>query len=242
MDDSAAILLEKRQGVVWVTLNRPRVLNAYNVQMRDQLHEALDFVDADPEVLAAVFRGAGDRAFCAGADLTEFGSAPSQAIARRVRFERDIWDRFLGITKPLIAAIHGFCFGSGLEIALCCDFRLCSPEAVFGLPEAGLGMVPAAAGTQTLPRHVGVSRALHYLLTGARMDADAARRAGIVTRVVPRDGLFDEAGGLADSLCSLDQGALRLIKETVNRGLDVTLGQGLELERRAALRWMNRVP
>ncbi len=230
------ILLEKADGVAWITLNRPRVLNAYNVRMRDELYQVLDMVEEDPEILIGVFRGAGDRAFCAGADLTEFGSAPSQAIARQVRFERDVWMRLLGITKPLIAAVQGFCLGSGLEIALGCDLRIASPDARFGLPETGLGMIPAAGGTQTMPRAVGRSRAMEALLTGRIMDAEEARGIGLINRVTSHEALFEEAARQARELASLRANVLRLAKEAVNRGVDGGLPQGLEIERRLALR------
>jgi enoyl-CoA hydratase/carnithine racemase len=230
------IMLEKADGVAWITLNRPQVLNVYNVRMRDELYEALGLIEDDSDTLVAILRGAGDRAFCAGADLTEFGEAPSQAIARQVRFERDVWMRLIGITKPLIAAIHGFCLGSGLEIALGCDLRIASPDARFGLPETGLGMIPAAGGTQTMPRAIGPSRAMEALLTGRIMDAGEAQRVGLINRTTPLEGLFDEAAKLAHELASLNGSVLKLAKEAVNRGLDAGLPKGLEIERRLALR------
>ncbi len=236
MSGFETITVERRDGAAWVTLNRPRVLNAYNVRMRDELCEALGLIAEDDEVRVAVFRGAGDRAFCAGADLTEFGTAPSQAIARQVRFERDVWARLLGLRQPLIAAVHGYCLGSGLEIALCCDMRIASADARFGLPETGLGMIPAAGGTQTMPRAVGRALAMDALLTGRTIEAAEAERIGLVNRIVPREALFDEAARLASQLSSLDQEALRLAKEAVTRGLDLPLERGLALEWRLARR------
>ena len=236
MSDFETIIFQQAKGVAWVTLNRPHVLNAYNVKMRDEMFEVLGLIDRDPDILVAIFRGGGEKAFCAGADLTEFGAAPSQAIARQVRFERDVWSRFLGIKKPLIAAVHGFCFGSGMEIVLCCDLRLASEDAQFGLPETGLGMIPAAAGTQTFSRIVGRGQALLSLLTAERMGPEEAYRLGLVTRVVPGDRLFDEAGNLAGDLAAKDQAALRLAKETLNRGMDIPLEGGLEIEKHATLR------
>ncbi|MEE9285885.1 MAG: enoyl-CoA hydratase/isomerase family protein [Dehalococcoidia bacterium] len=229
------ILLESADGVAWVTLNRPQVLNAYNVQMRDELYEVLGLIGRDDEIRVAVFRGAGDRAFCAGADLSEFGTAPSQAIARQVRFERDVWARLLGVPQPIIAAVHGYCLGSGMEIALGCDLRIASRDARFALPEPNLGMIPAAGGTQTLPRVVGKSWALDAQLTGRMMDADEAYRIGLVNRVVERTDLFDEARRLAAQLASYDPAAVRLAKEAVVRGLDAALDRGLETEHRLAL-------
>ncbi len=234
MSGFETILLEKRGAVAWVTLNRPRALNAYNVRMRDELYETLGMLAQDDEVRAVVVRGAGDRAFCAGADLTEFGTAPSQAIARQVRFERDVWARLLGLRQPLIAAVHGYCLGSGLEIALCCDLRLASPEARFGLPETGLGMIPAAGGTITMPRIVGLARAMDALLTGRMMEAAEAEQARLVNRIVPKDMLFDEAERLAQSLAALDAGSVQAAKAAVTSGLDMPLRDGLALERRLA--------
>jgi enoyl-CoA hydratase/carnithine racemase len=117
------LLYEKQDGVAYVTLNRPEALNAYNIQMRDDLYQILSAIKDDDEVLVAIFKGAGKKAFCAGADLSEFLSAPSPVVARQIRFERDVWRLFLKIPQPLIAALHGYVLGSGIEIALCCVLR-----------------------------------------------------------------------------------------------------------------------
>jgi enoyl-CoA hydratase/carnithine racemase len=230
------IILEKSGGVAWVTLNRPRVLNAYNIKMRDELYETLGLIGADRDVRVAVFRGAGEKAFCAGADLTEFGTAPSQAIARQVRFERDVWQRFLSLRQPLIAAIHGYCLGSGIEIALCCDIRIASPEAKFGLPETGLGMIPAAGGTQTMPRIVGLPRAMEALLTGRTMEAAEAKHTGLVNRLSPKEALFADAQRLAEELAALPPAAVAYAKEAVHRGRETSLAIGLDIERSLASR------
>src|SRR4030042_6120639 len=150
-----AIIYEKHNGIGYVTLNRPQVLNIYNLQMRDELYQVLSAIKDDPEVRVAIFKGAGERAFCAGADLSEFLTAPSPVIARQVRWERDIWGQFLSLPQPLIAALHGYVLGSGIEMALCCDIRMAADDARFGLPETGLGIIPAAGGGQTLPRVIG---------------------------------------------------------------------------------------
>ena len=163
------ITLDVDGGVAEIALNRPRVLNAHNMQMRDDLYEALEAVRDDPDVNSVLLRGEGDRAFCTGADLTEFGTAPSRVIARQVRWERDLWGLFLAIDRPIVAALHGFVIGSGVEMALLCDLRIASEDAVFGMPEAALGLIPAAGGTQTLPRTLGAPRALQALLGGERI-------------------------------------------------------------------------
>ena len=144
--------------------------------MRDDLVQALEAVRDDPDTRAVVLSGAGDRGFCAGADLTEFGSAPSPIVARQVRWERDIWGLFLSLRKPTVAALHGHVIGSGVEMALLCDIRIASEDAVFRMPETGLSLVPAAGGTQTLARHAGVGPALAMLL---ERPGDRQRRATI---------------------------------------------------------------
>ena len=224
------LIYEKEGPLAWVTLNRPERLNALNVQMRDDLYEVVGALRDDPGVSVAIFKGAGDRAFCAGADLTEFGTAPSPVVARQVRWERDLWGLLLGLSKPLIAAVHGHCLGSGLELSLTCDLRVASEDARFGLPEVGLGIIPAAGGSQTLPRVTGRPHALHLMLTGETIDAQEAHRLGLVTRVVPKERLHAEAEALARAIAGKDQVVVRAAKEAVTRGLDLSLAQGLALE------------
>ena len=234
MDAFETINYTKADGVGRISLNRPRVLNAYNIEMRDDLYQVLGAVRDDPEVRVAILRGEG-RAFCAGADLTEFGTAPSLAVARQVRWERDVWGSFLSVTKPLVAAIHGYCLGSGVEIALLCDIRIASIDAVFGLPEVSLGMIPAAGGTQTLPRTLGIARALELLLTRRRIGAAEALGMGMVTRMVEREHLEAEANATALRLAQLDPRAVEGVKQAVWQGLDLPLERALELEARLVL-------
>ncbi|MBI2853640.1 MAG: enoyl-CoA hydratase/isomerase family protein [Chloroflexi bacterium] len=230
MSGFETIIFDKRDGVGYITLNRPHKLNAYNMQMRDDLYDVLGAVKDDDEVRVVIFRGAGEKAFCAGADLSEFLTAPSPIVARQVRWERDIWGRLLGVPQPLIAALHGFVFGSGIEIALFCDIRIAAEDARFGLPETTLGIIPAAGGTQTLPRTIGRGRALEMLLTGQQMTAADAFQSGLVNRVVPRETLMVVAEETARKIASYDQAAVRACKEAVVRGLDMSLASGLKLE------------
>lgn len=234
MDAFQTVNYNKADGIAWISLNRPRVLNAYNMEMRDELYQVLGAVRDDPEVRVAVLQGDG-RAFCAGADLTEFGTAPSLAVARQVRWERDVWGAFLSVTKPLVAAIHGYCLGSGVEMALLCDIRVASSDAVFGLPEVSLGMIPAAGGTQTLPRTLGIPRALELLLTRRRIDAAEALRTGLVSRVVDAEALEGEVEATARHIAGLDPGAAQAVKEAVWKGMDLPLERAMELEARLAL-------
>lgn len=236
MDGFETLIYEKRDGIAYVTLNRPESLNVYTIQMRDDLYEILRAIKDDRDVKIGIFSGAGEKAFCAGADLSEFLTAPPPVIARQVRWQRDVWGLFLNIPQPLIAALHGYVLGSGIEIALCCDIRIASEDVRFGLPEAGLGIIPAAGGTQTLPRLIGRGKALEMLLTNRWIDAEEAYRIGLVNHVVPKETLLQEAEEMAKKIASHDPGAVRYAKQAVVKGLDLTLAQGLDLEKRLAAR------
>jgi enoyl-CoA hydratase/carnithine racemase len=215
-------------------LNRPEALNAYNVQMRDELYDALGAIRDDDEVKIGIVKGVGEKAFCAGADLSEFLTAPPPVAARKVRFAKDMWHLFLSIPQPMIAALHGYVLGSGMEIALCCDIRIASPETKFGLPEMGLGIIPAAGGTQTLPRIIGHSRALEMLLTNRWIGADEAYHFGLVNWIVTRNELLQTAEGMARKIASHDSIAVKCAKEAVVRGMDMSFQEGLELEKNLA--------
>ena len=220
------VTFELRDGVAWVTLNRPEVLNALNLQMRDDLWALLDVLELDPEVRVVVFRGAG-QAFCSGADLNDFGTAPSYVESRRGRAERDLWGRIARLDKPLIAAIHGYALGAGLELSLLCDFRIAAAGARLGLPEVGLGYLPTAGGSQTLPRIVGPGRALDLILTGDSVTAERAFELDLLHEVVPGDALQPAAEALARRLASTPVPALRATKRAVLDGLDLDLARGL---------------
>jgi enoyl-CoA hydratase len=234
MSGFETVTYEKRDGIGYVTLNRPQVLNIYNLQMRDELYEILSAISEDAEVKVAILKGAGDRAFCAGADLSDFLTAPTPVIARQVRWERDVWGIFLSVPQPLIAALHGFVLGSGIEMALCCDLRIASEDVRFGLPEASLGIIPAAGGTQTLPRTVGRAKALDMLLAGHWLDAQEALASGLVNCIVNRENLLASAQEMATKIASLSPAAVRYAKEAIVRGSDMSLEEGLDLERRLA--------
>jgi enoyl-CoA hydratase len=197
MNGFEAIIYEKQDGIAYITLNRPKALNTYNIKMRDELYEVLGAIKDDPDVRVVILKAAGEKAFCAGADLTEFLTAPAPVFARQARFERDVWGRFLSVEQPVIAALHGYVLGSGIEMSLCCDIRLASEDARFGLPEPGLGIIPAAGGSQTLPRTIGRAAALEILLSGRWIDAAEALRLKLVNRVLKRPDLLPEAEKLA---------------------------------------------
>ena len=230
----AVLTYEKSDGIAWVTLNRPEVLNALNTAMRDELWQVLHALRDDPDVAVAIFKGAGERAFSAGADISEFGTAPSLIEARRARRERDLWGYMLAIEKPLIAAIHGFTLGAGLELSMCCDLRIAADDARLGLPEVSLAYIPSAGGTQLLPRTVSPGLAMGLILSGDAIDAQEALRIGLVQRVVPRQRLYAEAEALARQLMTRGPLALRYAKAAVTQGLDLPLAEGLALEARLA--------
>src|SRR5262249_51523030 len=171
----ATLRYDTRGAVATVTLDRPEVLNAYNMAMRDDLHAVLAAADADPAIRVLVLRGRGP-AFSTGGDLREFGSAPSPFIARQVRWQRDVWGQLLRLRAITLAAVHSLAVGGGMEMALLCDLCIAAADASFALPETGRGMIPGVAGTQTLPRRVGVGRALGPVLARRRVDAGAAGR------------------------------------------------------------------
>lgn len=233
MGDFETIIFEKRDNLAYICLNRPGALNVYNIKMRDELYEILGAIKADPEIDVAILRGNGEKAFCAGADLSEFLSAPAPVLARKARFDRDVWGLFLSLPQPVVAALHGYVLGSGIEMALCCDIRIAAEDARFGLPEVALGIIPAAGATQTLPRVIGRARALEMLLTGRWIDAREAYRAKLVNRVVPAAELKQSAERMARQIAAKPS-IVRAAKQAVMRGRDLPLSQGLELERRLA--------
>lgn len=225
----ATILFEKQANIATITLNRPRVLNAINVQMRDELWEVFRAIRDDPDVDVVLVRGAGPRAFCAGADLTEFGTAPPPVEARSVRYERDLWGTIAATRQPIVATLHGYVLGAGLELALLCDLRVAAEGAQLGLPDGGLALLPAALGTQTLAHNVAPGLALDLLLRGRSLEAQQAWEAGLVNRVVPPERLDVVSLRLARKLAEWDPMALRLAKEAVVRGEDLPLSLALTL-------------
>lgn len=236
MTESPLLFEKAGNGVAWLTLNRPHALNAMNMAVRDEMWSAMAAVRDDPDIRAVVIRGAGDRAFSSGADISEFGTAPSYVDARRARQERDVWGAMLACTKPLVAAIHGFAFGAGCEMSLLCDIRIASDDATFALPEVTLGYIPSAGGTQTLPRAIPPGIARQMILSGQPIDAAAALRYGLVQRVVPRAQLEDAVANVAARLAAQPEAAVRGAKEAMTRGADLPLEPALRLEAMIATR------
>jgi len=229
----ATVIYEKSRSIAIVTLNRPDKFNAYNVAMRDDLHQTLGAIYDDPEVRAMILMGAG-RAFSSGGDVSEFGSAPSPTIARWVRFRRDVWGLLRKLPIPTLAAVHGFTVGGGLEMALLCDLAIAADDTRICLPESGLGMIPGVAGTQTAARRLGLAWGLDLPITGRWIDAREALAIGLVSEVVPLAKLRGHAIAVAHRTCRLPRESVAIAKLTVWDGLDLPLRDGLALERRRA--------
>lgn len=227
------ITLERDERIVTLTLDRPEVLNAYDRAMRDAIFAALEWLHDAHEVSVLVVRGNG-RAFSTGGDLGEFGTAPSPVRARDIRQQRDVWRLWSTLPCVSLAAVHGHAVGGGLEMALLCDLRVCAHDARLALPETGLGLVPGVGGTQTLPRAIGQGRAAAMLLAGEAIDGRVAARIGLAQWSVPAARLRRTADAIARRVARLDPAIVRAAKACVRRGTDLTLAQGLGLERRLA--------
>jgi len=234
-EPSTTVVLAKRGPVAWLTLNRPAVFNAYNLRMRDELYQALWAVHHDPEVGAMVLAGAGS-AFCTGGDLSEFGHAPSPIVARWVRFRRDVWQLLRSLPVVSIAALHGYAVGGGLEMALLCDFAIAASDTRLSLPETGMGMIPGVAGTQTAPRRLGLGWALDLALTGRWIDANLARRIGLVAEITPPSQLDARVQRLALKLSLIPRQLSAALRCAVWEGLELPMAQALSHERQLAAR------
>jgi len=229
------VIYERRDAVAWVTLNRPERLNAYNVEMRDDLFAALNAVHADPGVRAMILAGAGN-SFSTGGDVSEFGQAPSPSPPDGFRFRRDVWGRLRSMPIPTVAAVHGFTVGGGLEMALLCDLAIAADNTRLCLPETSLGMIPGVAGTQTAPRRLGLGWALDLNITGRWIDANPALFIGFGRRSRAAQGAQPHRP--CDRVRTRTPPArARGDRQAGDLGRnDSSLADGLELEQRLALR------
>jgi enoyl-CoA hydratase/carnithine racemase len=219
-----------RQGVAWLTLNRPDALNAINDEMRQALPAILAEMDTRDDVQVIVMSGAGTRAFCAGADIKEFGREESSVAWRQARAHKHWIAAFDRVRKPTIAAIHGHCLGGGLEIALACDLRIAADDASFGFPETGHGIIPGAGGTQRLTRVLGMGVALDMVLTGEPLDAARALSIGLISRLVPAADLAQSVRMLAARIATRPSLAVQFAKEAIKAGTDLPLEAGMRYE------------
>lgn len=223
------VLVDKQPPVAVVRLNRPEVLNALSPEMLAMLSQALARLDEDDAIRAMVITG-GERAFCAGADIQVMASASPMDILRRNTLEA--WLRIRRLNKPLIAAVNGYAYGGGCELALICDLIVAAENARFAQPEIKLGIMPGAGGTQRLSKAIGPYRAMEMILTGEPLSAQEAFANGLVNRVVPPERCLDEALELARAISARPPVAVRLAREAVRLGVETTLREGLEIERR----------
>ncbi len=223
------ILLETRDRVGLITLNRPQALNALNAQLVSEVNHALDTLEADAHIGCIVLTGS-KKAFAAGADIKEMAELQYPQI-----YVDDLFsdaDRIANRRKPIIAAVSGFALGGGCELAMMCDFILAADNAKFGQPEINLGVLPGMGGTQRLTRAVGKAKAMELCLTGRLMGAEEAERAGLVARIVPQAELVEEALKVAATIASKSIPVGMMVKESVNRAFEVTLSEGVRFERR----------
>ncbi|MGL1833179.1 enoyl-CoA hydratase [Rhodocyclaceae bacterium SMB388] len=224
------IVVETKDRVGLITLNRPKALNALNDALVDEVGQALDVFEADENIGAIVITGS-DKAFAAGADIGAMASFSYMDAYKGDYITRN-WERVKTCRKPVIAAVAGFALGGGCELAMMCDMIIAADTARFGQPEIKLGVLPGAGGTQRLPRAVGKAKAMDMCLTARMMNADEAERAGLVARVVPADKLLDEAMAVATTIAGFSLPVVMMIKESVNRAFESSLNEGLLFERR----------
>jgi enoyl-CoA hydratase len=224
------LVYEKKSSIAYLTINRPKALNALNALTLQEIAAALEDAHSDPEVAGLIVTGTGERAFVAGADIKEVAAISGVTASTYARFGQSVFDRIENLGKPVIAAINGFALGGGCELALACTLRLASTNAKLGLPEVKLGVIPGYGGTQRLPRLVGKGRALQIMLTGDPIDAQEAHRIGLVNEVVEPAALISRAEEILKKIQANGPLAIRLCMEAVNRGLEVSQAQGMALE------------
>ena len=227
---STFVSTERRDAVALVTIDNPP-MNALSAALLDELEAEIDALDADADVRAIVLRGGGDRAFVAGADIKEFPALRETASeGGSARGIQRLGHRMDAADTPFVAAIHGYCLGGGLELAMCCDVRVCADNATLGQPEIQLGLIPGGGGTQRLPRLVGQGRAMFLNLTGDFIDAETAYAWGLVERVVSAAELEDAAVAIADRIASRSPHAVAVLRELARTTRDLPLEEGLRRE------------
>ena len=224
------LIFEKKDGIAYITINRPKALNALNKEVYDDLNPVLDDIAADESVRVVIVTGSGEKSFIAGADIAYMLPMSSPQGKAWGEIGQNTLAKLENLPQPVIAAINGFALGGGCEFCMACDIRIASENALFGQPEVGLGIIPGFAGTQRLPRLVGKGRAKEILLTASNIDAQEAYRIGLVNKVVPLDQLMAEAEKMAKKIMKNAPYAVRLCKEAVNVGMEVDLKTGSQYE------------
>ena len=225
--------LEQKGDVAVVTLCRPKALNALNDQTLSELDQIVCWLERAGEIRGVIVTGEG-RGFAAGADISQmkdYGSREGRSYAGRAQA---LFSRIEKLDKPMLAAVNGYALGGGCELAMACDLRIASEKAVFGQPEASLGLIPCFGGTQRLPRLVGTGIAKELIYTGRQVNAEEAQRIGLVNRVVPHDRLMEEAEAMMEGIAAQAPIAIRCAKQAINWGIQADLETGLELEKELA--------
>jgi enoyl-CoA hydratase len=223
MEDAEVVLYEMRGSIAFVSFNRPKALNALNTEVNLALVEKLARAEQNDEVKVVILTGSGEKAFVAGADIKEMQNLGAVAAREFALNAKKSVDKIYHLKKPVIAAINGFCFGGGLEYALACDFRVASENAKFALPEITLGIISGAAGTQRLPRLIGMGKAKEMIYCGSVITAQEALNLGLVNYVFPRESLITETMAIAEKMTVRSAVALSLAKSAVNRGVETDI-------------------
>jgi enoyl-CoA hydratase/carnithine racemase len=226
----ANVLYEKKDAIAYVTVNRPKVLNALNTPTWKDLRTAFEDARDDTAIRGVILTGAGNKAFIAGADIGELAHVAAFEAEQSSRFGQEVLDLIENLGKPVIAAVNGFALGGGCETAMACTIRLAVDTAKFGQPEVTLGLVPGGGGTQRLPRLVGKGRALQLILSGEMISAQEAYRIGLVNEIVPTADLVTRAEAILKKIASNAPIAVKFALEAANKGLDTSQGEGLLLE------------
>ncbi len=224
------LLTEEKDGVVVLTLNRPGVMNAFNFELLRALTAAIEALRFRRDVRTVIITGAGEKAFCAGADLKERAGLTPVQVREFIHTIRNLFTTIEDLNKPVIAAVNGIALGGGTELALACDIRLAAASASMGLTETRLAIIPGAGGTQRLPRLVGRGKAKELIFTGRRVAADEALAIGLVNRVCPADALLDTCRAMAAEIAQTGPIAIEQAKYAINRGLETDLHTGLAIE------------
>ncbi len=229
--DQPELLRVEREGdLVWLTINRPEVMNCLSFPTLRRMRTQLEELAQDLSVRAVLITGEGEKAFCAGADLKERKSMPAERVPDFVRNIRGLMDDVEALPQPTIAVVNGFAFGGGTELLLACDLRVVSAHAKLGLTEVSLAIIPGAGGTQRLPRLIGKSRAKDLILTGRRLDAEEAERIGLANRIAPEGALRETALEVANSIAANGPVAVRAAKAAIDQGVEMPQEKGLEFE------------
>ncbi|SCB51962.1 enoyl-CoA hydratase [Bradyrhizobium shewense] len=226
----ANVLYEKRGAIAYVTVNRPKVLNALNLPTWLDLRTAFEAAQDDAEVRGVILTGAGDKAFIAGADISALAQATAIDAERSSRLGQQVLDLIENLGKPVVAAINGFALGGGCETAMACTIRIAVEPAKFGQPEVKLGLIPGGGGTQRLPRLIGKGRALQLILSGGTISAQEAHRIGLVNEVVAASGLIPRAEAILNEIAINAPLAVKFALEATNRGMEISQSEGLALE------------